>query len=149
MINIHAKLADADEPIDVGVIGAGLFGTKLMDQIARVPGMRTVAVADLNLDAARNSLEEAGVDGRESRATDVESIDRAIADDAIALTDDAVALTESAVDVVVEATGVPDAGARHAYNAIQEGKHVVMVTVETDTVVGPILAETADCAGVT
>lgn len=149
MINIHAKLADSAEPIDVGVIGAGLFGTKLIDQIARVPGMRTVAVADLNLDAARNSLEEAGVAERGTRATDVESIDRAIAENSIAVTDDSIALTESDVDVVVEATGVPEAGARHAYNAIQEGKHVVMVTVETDTVVGPILAEMAESAGVT
>jgi len=110
-----------------------------MDQIARVPGMRTVAVADLHLDAARNSLEEAGLDGRGTRTTGTESIDEAIADDSIALTEDSIALTESSVDVVVESTGVPDAGARHAYNAIQEGKHVVMVTVETDTVVGPIL----------
>nr|WP_276306252.1 SAF domain-containing protein [Halomarina sp. PSR21] len=120
-----------------------------MDQIARVQGIRTVAVADLNLDAAEQSLEEAGVADRRTRASGTDSIDRAIADDKIAVTDDAIALTASGVDVVVESTGVPDAGARHAYNAILEGKHVVMVTVETDTVVGPLLADMAASAGVT
>jgi predicted homoserine dehydrogenase-like protein len=149
MINIHAKLADLDESINVGVIGTGLFGTKLMDQIARVPGMRTAAVADLNPDAAWDSLSEAGIDAQGITATEVNSIDAAITDGEIVVTDDAIALTESKVDVVIESTGVPDAGARHAYNAIQEGKHVVMVTVETDTVVGPMLADMAESAGVT
>jgi predicted homoserine dehydrogenase-like protein len=149
MIHVYTKLAELDDPIEVGVIGAGLFGTKLMDQIARVPGMRTAAVADLDLDAARQSLEEAGLESNGIRASGTESINEAIAAGSIALTDDAIALTESDIDVVVESTGVPNAGARHAYNAILEGKHVVMVTVETDTVVGPILADMAESAGVT
>jgi len=46
--------------------------------------------------------------------------------------------------VVVESTGIASVGARHAYEAICEGSHVVMVTVEADAVVGPTLAELAD-----
>ncbi|UTF55730.1 NAD(P)H-dependent oxidoreductase [Natronosalvus rutilus] len=149
MINIHSKLRKLDEPIDVGIIGTGLFGTKLMDQIARVPGMRTAAVADLNRDAAQRALSEAGLAGRSTAANGTESINEAITSGSVAVTDDSIALTEADIDVVVESTGVPTAGARHAYNAILEGKHVVMVTVETDTVVGPILADMAKSAGVT
>lgn len=149
MINIHSKLRKLDEPIDVGIIGTGLFGTKLMDQVARVPGMRTAAVADLDRDAAHRALTEAGLEERSTATTGTESINEAIAGGSVAVTDDSIALTEADVDVVVESTGVPEAGARHAYNAIQEGKHVVMVTVETDTVVGAILADMAESAGVT
>lgn len=148
MLNVHKKLRELEEPITVGVIGAGLFGTKLIDQIARVPGMRTAAVADLNVDAARKALKEADLEERGVSA-DAGDLDDAIAPGSIALTDDPIALTAADVDVIVEATGVPDAGARHAYNAILEGTHVVMVTVEADTVVGPILAEMAENAGVT
>jgi predicted homoserine dehydrogenase-like protein len=52
------------------------------------------------------------------------------------------------VEVVVEATGIPEAGARLAYEAIQHGKHVVMVNVEADVTVGPLLRRMADSAGV-
>ena len=40
-------------------------------------------------------------------------------------------------EVAVEATGDPEAGTRHAVLAIAAGHHVVMVTKETDSVVGP------------
>ena len=49
-------------------------------------------------------------------------------------------------DVVVEATGVPAVGAEMAYSAIVNGKHVVMVNVEADVTVGPILSQMADSA---
>ena len=52
------------------------------------------------------------------------------------------------VDVVVEATGVPAVGAQMAYAAITHNKHVVMVNVEADVTVGPILRSLADSAGV-
>jgi predicted homoserine dehydrogenase-like protein len=52
------------------------------------------------------------------------------------------------VDVVVEATGIPDSGARVALQAIQQKKHVVTMNVETDAVVGPMLNHLAQQAGV-
>ena len=66
-----------------------------------------------------------------------------------AVTDDATELARSeVVDVIVEATGVTEVGARVAYEAIQEGKHVVMLNAETDATIGAILARMARGAGV-
>ena len=52
------------------------------------------------------------------------------------------------VEVVIDATGSPAAGIRHALAAIEHGKHIVMVNVEADTLAGPLLAEKARKAGV-
>jgi hypothetical protein len=51
-------------------------------------------------------------------------------------------------DVVLKATVNPDIGARVAMRAIPARKHVVMLNVETDVVVGPILYKMAQAAGV-
>ena len=61
---------------------------------------------------------------------------------------DAEILSELPIDVVVEATGNPDIGARVAMRSILARKHVVMLNVETDVVVGPILYKMAQAAGV-
>jgi predicted homoserine dehydrogenase-like protein len=64
------------------------------------------------------------------------------------LTDDSEALIgTSNLDVVIEATGDPRAGTRHALMAIEHGRHLVMVNVEADVLVGPALAERATKAG--
>src|SRR5437660_8426580 len=52
------------------------------------------------------------------------------------------------LDALVEATGLPEVGARVAADAIENHRHVVMLNVEADVVVGPILAERARRAGV-
>src|SRR5690606_4377588 len=52
------------------------------------------------------------------------------------------------LDMVVEATGDAEAGARHALAAIEAGRGVTMVTKEAECVVGPILAAKARAAGV-
>ena len=57
-------------------------------------------------------------------------------------------VASDAVEVVVEATGHPAAGIRHARAAAQAGKHIVMVNVEADVVAGPLLAQKAADAGV-
>ncbi|MEM6985544.1 MAG: SAF domain-containing protein, partial [Pseudomonadota bacterium] len=65
------------------------------------------------------------------------------------VTDDTAAMLASvAVDVVVDATGDVVAGAAHALAAIGLGKHIVMVNVEADALVGPALAARARSAGV-
>jgi len=50
--------------------------------------------------------------------------------------------------VVIEATGIPDVGARVAYDAILAKKHVMQMNVETDATIGYILRKMANAAGV-
>ncbi len=52
------------------------------------------------------------------------------------------------IEVIVEATGIPEAGIVHALKAIAHGKHIVMVNVEADALAGPLLARKAKAAGV-
>jgi predicted homoserine dehydrogenase-like protein len=149
MLNIPTQLQRRDDPVQVGIIGAGLFGTKLTDQLARVPGLVPAAIADIDIEKAKTAFAEADVAGAVTEADSAEDADAAIERGEHAVLTDGTALAATDVDVVVEATGVPNAGARHAYTAITEGKHVVNVTVETDTVVGPELAALAADHGVT
>jgi predicted homoserine dehydrogenase-like protein len=145
-----ARRAEEGKPVRVGIIGAGKFGGGLLVQMAQIKGMRACAVADQNLERARQALLASGVSAdsiqvAESAGSLAEAIWRgkcAIARDGLL-----VAGAEG-VEVVVEATGIPEAGARLAYEAIQHGKHVVMVNVEADVTVGPLLRRMADSAGV-
>ena len=149
MLNIPAKLRQQEDAIQVGVIGAGLFGENLVDQVERTKGMTTSAVADINTDRARSALIGAGVAQSAIREdTNSSEIEEPTEGDCIVFSD-GLDLVSTDVDVVVEATGIPNVGARHAYRAIEEQKHVVMVTVEADTVVGPLLSRLAESNDVT
>jgi predicted homoserine dehydrogenase-like protein len=65
------------------------------------------------------------------------------------VTDDAIALIGAGgLDVVIDATGVPAAGIRHALTCCDQGKHIVMVNVEADALAGPLLARRARNAGI-
>jgi predicted homoserine dehydrogenase-like protein len=60
------------------------------------------------------------------------------------VTDDAIALiAASEIDIVIDATGNPGAGIRHALACCTHGKHIVMVNVEADALAGPLLAQRA------
>ena len=135
---LHADLlrrADAAAPVRVGLIGAGKFGSMFLSQAPSTPGLRVTAIADLEPDRARAACRAVGWS------------DGLVAD--TAFTDDGVGLAERAdVDVVVEATGRPEAGIRHARGAFAAGRHIVMVNVEADVLAGPLLAEEAKRAGV-
>ena len=65
------------------------------------------------------------------------------------LTDDPAVLTRcGAIDIIVEVTGTIEAAARTTLDAIDHGKHVVLVNAELDSLLGPILKTKADQAGV-
>ena len=137
---------DAKRPIRVGLIGAGKFGTMFLSQVARTPGMHLLAVADLDPQRARQGLAETGWPETRYAAT---SAAEALADGGTWITDDGEALIDAdGLDVVIEATGVPEAGVRHALRCFERGRHVVMVNVEADVLVGPLLARRAAQAGV-
>ena len=52
------------------------------------------------------------------------------------------------IDIAVEGTGNPEASALHVLAAIENGRHVVMVTKEADSVAGSLLARKAKGKGV-
>ncbi|MBL4756795.1 MAG: flagellar biosynthesis protein FlgA [Rhizobiales bacterium] len=106
-----------------------------LSQIPSTPGLEVAVIADLRVDAARASCIEVGWDDARIAAT--------------RFTDNAAeAIAADDVDVVVEATGHPPAGVRHARLAIRHGKHIVMVNVEADVLAGPLLASEARNAGI-
>ncbi len=136
-------------PVRVGVIGAGRFGTMILCQLATMRGMRPSVVADVSVERGMRALAHAGIPSeRVVRAGEVLGINAAIARGAPVLTEDAQALCRSDVDVVVEATGIPEVAATSALEGINHGKHVVMVTVEADVLIGSVLRRAADHAGV-
>ncbi|MBM3934755.1 MAG: flagellar biosynthesis protein FlgA [SAR202 cluster bacterium] len=142
-------LDEAGTPIKVAVIGCGRFGTMMMTQIRRAPGMEVAVACDMSGQRAAAALVQAGYRGDAVvRARTASAANDAIASGRPVATDDIRVALESGVDVVVEATGDPDAGARHAHGAISAGKHIVMVNVEADVLVGPQIKRMADRAGV-
>lgn len=143
------ELEKRHQPITVGLIGAGTFGTQIITQTCRMTGMRIAAVADLDTDRATRALQRGGVASeRIVFAKTPEDINEAMHQDRPAVTTSADALISSEVEIVIEATGHVEAGARHGYHAIQANKHLVMVTVEADVLVGYLLKQLADERGV-
>ena len=138
--------AEAGKPLRVGLIGAGKFGTMFLSQAQRLPGLHVLGIADLSLDRARQSLVRAGWPPEQFAAQGFAEARQA---GSTCLTDDGEALIAAeGLEVVVEATGVPAAGIRHALRSCAHGRHVVMVNVEADALAGPLLAERAAAAGV-
>jgi predicted homoserine dehydrogenase-like protein len=137
-MNLYALLQrrmDAGKPIRVTVLGAGKFGSMFLAQVPHTRGLEVAAIADLSPDRARKACEAVGWSSEQIAAT--------------TFTDDAsAAVGRDDVEVVVEATGNPAAGIRHARAAIAAGKHIVMVNVEADVLAGPLLAQEAAQAGV-
>ena len=126
--------AAAHKPVRVGLIGAGKFGSMFLSQVPTTPGLTVSVIADLYPDRAREACAVVGWPKSLIEATN--------------FTDDAGAMMASgAVDVVVEATGNPVTGIRHAQQAIQNGLHIVMVNVEADVLAGAALAAEARQAG--
>jgi predicted homoserine dehydrogenase-like protein len=148
-MNLHRLLAAraaAGKPIRVGVIGAGKFAAMFLAQSPRIPGIHIAGIADIAPARAREQLARIGWEPARYGAA---SLGAAIDSGATHLGDDVEAVIgHPAVEVIVESTGNPIAAAGHALRAIEARKHVVMVTVEADAFVGPLLAAKAAKAGV-
>lgn len=148
-MNLHRKLlerAAANDPIRIGLIGAGKFGSMYLAQVPRMPGVHLVGIADLSPDQARANLDRVGWQPGQAGAT---SGDEALRKGTTWITDDWRALVDHPrIDIVIECTGNPIAAVDHILGAFAAGKHVVNVTVEADALCGPMLARKATEAGV-
>jgi predicted homoserine dehydrogenase-like protein len=115
-------------------------------QVPRTPGVHVAAIADLSPAGARANLDRVGWNAESCAAP---SIDSALKERRTHLSENWEALVaHPAIDMVIEATGNPNAAIEHALAAFRNRKHVIMVTVEADAVCGPLLARKAAEAGV-
>src|SRR5436853_5521691 len=105
-----------------------------LSQVPHTPGLEVPVIVDLDPERAREACRTVGWDAARIEATN--------------FTADIAKATSGPIEVIVEATGNPAVGIKHARAAIAAGKHIVMVNVEADVLAGPLLAEEARKAGV-
>ena len=146
-MNLHKLLSDRENqgrPIRVGLIGAGRYGTMYLAQANNIPGIHVVAIADINVKRAEGAFELVGWPQHQI-APDIAT---ALENRSTTIVANADELFDVDIDVIVEATGNPIVGVKHALRAIETEKHIIMVTVEADALAGPALAKRAEEAGV-
>jgi predicted homoserine dehydrogenase-like protein len=150
MVDIALREREANgTPIRVGMIGAGATGRAIALQLATpVPGIRLMGIANRTPEHGARAFREAGI-LQWSRVESARQAEAAIASGVPVLADDPSVLTNcDAIDILVEVTGTVEPATRVVLDAFEQGKSVVMVNAELDSLIGPILKAKADQAGV-
>ena len=136
-MTLYQKLLKREEennPIKVGVIGAGQMGRGMIAQISTIPGMIVSAISDINTDAAQEAADAYNSSAKEKL-------------DILITSDFKEVINNSEVEVVVEATGVTEVGAQVAMQALIAHKHLVLLNVEIDITVGPLMHKLFNSSG--
>ena len=143
------KLEAAGRPIRVGMVGAGATGRAIALQLGTpVPGIRLVAIANRTPENGERAFREAGFPSAARVDSASEAGQRIAEGIPVLTTDPGVLIGCDAIDLIVEATGTIEPAASVVLDAFDHGKHVVLVNAELDSLIGPILKEKADRAGV-
>ncbi len=147
-MNYHRYFGHRDKPVETCIVGTGDFGRSYLRQAQKTPLLGARIAVDVSAARAAEALAAAGVDrdaiapcetAAEARAAWARGRHVAAGDLAVVI--------DLPIDVVIEATGHPEAGARHALMAIEAGRHLALVSKEVDIVVGPGLAALARSQG--
>src|SRR5688500_6621189 len=143
-----AKRKADNNPIRVGIVGAGFMGKAIALQIcSSVPGMELVAISNRTIKKAEQSYQEAGIMEVE-KVNSVSQLEGNIKKGKCSITNNAELLCKAqGIDAIIEVTGAVEFGAGVALSAIKGGKHIILVNAELDGTVGPILKIYADKAG--
>ena len=139
-----------NNPIMVGIIGAGQMGTEIITQIGEMKGMEVCVVVDLSEELASKGYSFSKKQFDVITAKDLNKAEKALAaGKRVATTNYMIATRLPLIDVVVDATGSIEMGAIIALDCINNKKHIVMMNVECDVTIGPMLRQMADNAGIT
>ncbi|WP_455479114.1 NAD(P)H-dependent oxidoreductase [Bartonella sp. B23] len=141
--------AENHPPIRVGLIGCGEMGTDLLSSVAHMDGIMIAAVATRTpsrvFDAATLAY------GKDDHAREVENanaLSQTIEKGLIAITSDIdLVLRHEQIDIIVDATGYPEAGAKIGFKTFENNKHLVTMNVEADVTIGAYLKHEAERRG--
>ena len=151
MYEIDKKLQELEEkgtPIHVGLIGCGQMGKDIIAQISKMKGMICDIVVDLETEIVIDGFKQAGYSDLDIILTDdITEAETAIrGGKKVASKNYNLAISVSMVQVVIDATGSPEMGARIALECVFHKKHIVMMNVECDVTIGPILRKLCEQA---
>jgi len=152
MLNIDKKLAKREAEgkiIRTGIVGVGQMGRGLVSQMVLMKGIMPAIVADHTLDKVIKAFHTAGV--RDEDIAVAKTLDEANRymeqGKYVATENDTFISHANLVEVAIDVTGVPEVGVRIAIDALNNKKHVVMMDVETDVVIGSYLKKLGDKNG--
>ncbi|HSI34902.1 MAG: NAD(P)H-dependent oxidoreductase [Phycisphaerae bacterium] len=139
-----------NQPVRTAVVGAGFMGKGIVYQLSKMPGMRPSLVVNRSTDKGVQAYVEAGYDrAKVVVSDDVDRLAAAIAEGRPAVSGAVgIAGKISTLDVVIEATGAVEGGAREALSCFAGKKHFVSLNAETDGTIGCLLKARGDQAGV-
>lgn len=143
-MNYHAHFKSHGRTVEACIIGTGGFGRSLLAQGRAVPGLAVRVGVDVTADVVATAMRDVGIAVHDIRiCRNSKEARRAWDAGAYLAADRFETVAELPVDVVVEATGDPEVGARHGRLAVEADRHVALVSKEVDSVVGPGLAALA------
>lgn len=128
-MTLYGKLLNREQegnPIKVGVIGAGQMGFGMISQISTIPGMIVGGISDINIDAAIRAAEAYHASGHKNNKILTSANFREI-------------IHSPEVEVIVDATGVPEVGAKISLETLLARKNLILLNVEIDITIGPLI----------
>jgi predicted homoserine dehydrogenase-like protein len=134
--NALKQRAAENNPIRVGVVGAGFMGRGMVDQmIRRMTGFDVVAIYNRTNATAQEAYAAAGV-GDVQHVEDADRLDEVIASGGHAtVSEPGIISAAEGVEAVMEITGELEFGATVAVDVIQSKKHLILVNAEVDATV--------------
>lgn len=149
LIDTVLKKREKDNnPIKVAVIGTGIMGKGIINQITKYsPGIKVVAVYNRTLSKAIETLTYVGIENYkivESKS----KYDQARQLGLICVSQDINIICEGFdVELIIEVTGTIEFAANTILKAFTQGKHVLSFNAEVDATLGPILKYRANKSG--
>ena len=153
MLNMDKKLAQREAEgkiIRTGLVGAGQMGRGMVSQMVGMKGIMPAIVADIKIDNVINAFHYAGIKDEDiDKTNSLEEANKFMEMGKYVATENADLISSAnLVECAIDVTGVPEIGVRIATDALNNHKHVVMMDVETDVVIGPWLKKLGDKNGV-
>src|SRR5947209_3729123 len=143
------RLQQTGDWIRTGVIGAGFMGRGIVYQLAKMPGMYPSLIVNRAVKNAIDAYELAGFNPKHILTSDdPKALSDAVLEKRPCVSaEPEIAGAVGGLQVVIEATGAVELGAREALSCIRNKKHFVSLNAETDGTVGCVLKRKADEAG--
>lgn len=138
-----------NNPIKVGIVGAGEMGKGLINQIHRyTPGMQVSAIYSRNLEKVMDSMALAGIEEYVLIKNDKDFINSLSPDSTLVVKDIDILINTNKLDLLVDMTGSMEFSTKLTFDCINNGINILSFNAELDATIGPILKKRANEKGV-